>query len=351
LFVATIAVSYSYTSAPDYGATKLFRLAGIGGLLLLAPLFLIRDEDEFRNFMRIFLLFAGVMVLQLVSGVQAPSAHGDVTRIGAGWIVGMAAVIVLFYPVFKSESQQRLFLLFAMPIYVIGLMASVARGPMVALFLILMIRVVYWFQEGKRTLALTLVAIFALSGTGAFLSVRTAGHNKYTNKAKEMVRLVEGEDSKGSAATRVKFYQAALPAIADRFLLGRGVGSWSTFYYGKDERAYPHNMVTEVLFEEGFLGLAALIYVVFTMYSYLKWLSTQTQSQYSVLGFLILYCFIVAMFSGDLDDNRLIWMWTGLALALCRNLMFEQVVRACRAPRARVVAASRVLTRPSWLHS
>ncbi len=353
LFVAVVAISDSYTTAPEYGSSKLFRLLGIGTLLLLSPVFLIRTEQEFRRFLRMFVVFAGITVMQLAGGLQAPSADADVTRIGAGWLVGMAAIIVVFYPLSNSEAHQRLLMVVSLPILVAGLIASVARGPMVALSVILGIRLVLWFKEGKQALAAALAFLFALSGASAFLVVRHAGNNKYANKANELIRLAEGEDNRGSAATRVLFYKAAFSAIPDHPVLGRGVGSWSVFYYGSDQRAYPHNMLVEVAFEQGLIGLLALLFLFGAVYSSLAWLCRRTRGRYSVMGFLILYCLIVAMFSGDLDDNRLLWMWCGMTMALCRNVQLQRLASACQ--KASTLAGAAVRARgwahPSWLHS
>jgi hypothetical protein len=31
-----------------------------------------------------------------------------------------------------------------------------------------------------------------------------------------------------------------------------------------------------------------------------------------------LYCVLVSLFSGDLDDNRVMWLWMGVGLSVCR---------------------------------
>ena len=35
------------------------------------------------------------------------------------------------------------------------------------------------------------------------------------------------------------------------------------------------------------------------------------------------YCLVVSMFSGDLDDNRILWLWAGITMAVCRNAYLE----------------------------
>jgi len=350
LFAASVTISYLYTTAPEYGASKLFRLLGIGSLLLIAPMFLIRTEEEFRRFARMFLVFSGATVIQLISGTETSSGDSDVTRIGAGWLVGMAAIIVLFYPLFKSESTQRVFLVCALPFLVVGLIASVARGPLVALSIVILIRLVLWFHEGHRRTAIALAGIVMASGVGAYYVLRDAGGHRYANKVRELVRLVEGNTTRGSAATRIDFYRTTLAAIPDHPFLGQGVGSWSVFYYGRDGRAYPHNLFLEVAFEEGLLGLSTLLLFLTCIYMSILWLWKETKSRHLMLGVMVLYCLIVGMFSGDLDDNRLLWLWIGMTLAVCRTIKLQTLVDV----PLRVIPAASVsgaFHRPSWLHS
>src|ERR1700722_9848567 len=50
LFASLLAVSYTYTNAPIYGGTKLFRFLFIGTLLLISPFFILLKESDFLNF-------------------------------------------------------------------------------------------------------------------------------------------------------------------------------------------------------------------------------------------------------------------------------------------------------------
>ena len=346
LFAAAVTISYLYTTAPEYGASKLLRFLGIGSILMIAPMFLIRTEEDLRRCARMFVFASGVTVLQLIAGLETTNGDGDVTRIGAGWLVGMAATIVLFYPLFSRESTQRVFLVCSMPFFLAGLMASVARGPMVALSIVLLIRLVLWFKDGHRHTAVALTALSIVSGIGAYYFLRDAGGHKYTTKARELARLIEGDTTTGSAAARIDFYRSTLAAIPDRPLLGQGAGSWSVFYYGRDERAYPHNLFLEVAFEEGLLGLGALLFFLASVCSSIMWLYGETKSRHLTLGVLVLYCVVVGMFSGDLDDNRLLWFWIGMTLAVCRTVKLQRLESM---PWATVRTTA--FPRSSWLHS
>jgi O-antigen ligase len=353
-FAACVTSSYFYTSAPEYGGVKLLRFLTIGSLLLVAPLFLISTEQNWRRFAVFFVACSALTAVQLIVGlqVQTHTDNTDITRIGAGWLIGMAITIALFYPLFRSQSVQSVFLLFSLPLLSAGLIASAARGPIVALGVVVIIRMIVWLKEGKLRTVSILAGVLAVSGVGSFLVLRNADRSRYTAKANELLQLMEGDSTRGSATARLDFYRAAITAIPDHLLLGRGVGSWSVFYYGQDERNYPHNLFLEVTFEEGLLGLGALLLFFAAAGVSILRLLKQTDSHFLVLAVLVLYCVLISMFSGDLDDNRLLWLWAGMALAVCRNVSLAQLMNFKWIRTARSSAAQgRLRTSPSWLRA
>jgi O-antigen ligase len=129
--------------------------------------------------------------------------------------------------------------------------------------------------------------------------------------------FTEGSSS-GSAGERLSFYRATLAAIPNQPILGTGIGSWSTFYYGNDQRNYPHNLFLEIAFEEGFVGLFAFLALLVSVGFSVFRMIGDSRSHFLVLGLLVMYSVINSLFSGDLDDNRLLWMWIGVALSVCR---------------------------------
>src|SRR5260370_20709610 len=151
LFAAIVTASYAYTSAPNYGGSKLSRFLVIGLLLFLAPFFLILTEEHLRRFARVFVGFSAATAIQLIFtleyGSQDPST--DITRIGAGWLLGMAAILVLFYPLVPSRRAQRALFVFVLPVCIAGLVASAARGPIVALSIPVLIGSFVWLWLGR----------------------------------------------------------------------------------------------------------------------------------------------------------------------------------------------------------
>lgn len=319
-FALIVAASYLYTPAPQYGGEKLIRVLLIGSFFLLAPLYLINSEDDVRDFglafvglalLQAFVLFARVG--RVSSGSAAPDT--DVTRIGAGWLLGMAILLLCFYPITKTSFSRKILAVFALPVLIAGLIASASRGALFATLIAGMF-LLHRVYKGRGKVIVLAVAILALVCAGsAFYFLRSMGNGKYSEKADEIAQMVQGHQSSGTAAERLDFYRSAFREIEQRPLLGLGVGGWSVYYFGKDVRAYPHDLLLEISTEEGLVGVFAFALFLWAIYRSNRELSQLTGTHFAVLGGLLLYMLIATAFSGDLDDDRILWLWSGMTLA------------------------------------
>lgn len=331
-FCVVVASSYFYTDSPQYGATKLLRLTLIGTLLLLSGLILIRDEVDFRRFSIFFVLSGCITSLQMVLHLEdrAATAEGDITRIGAGWLLGMAILLLVCFPLLRRSKQQTLFVCVCLPILIAGLVASAARGPAVGLALLLPLTFFVFARQRLSGVRTAMAFLLIVCCCGSYLYLRRADPEKYGAKLSELVRMSEGAKTSGSATKRLEFYQRTVRAVPDNLWFGKGVGSWSFFYFGRDERAYPHNLFLEIAFEEGLIGLSVLFMFLTILGRSAFCVVRSTRFRYGVLPGLVLYCLFISMFSGDLDDNRILWVWAGITMAIYRNL----ITQSSLSPRA-----------------
>jgi hypothetical protein len=325
LFAAAVLASYAYTTAPHYGGTKLLRFLLIGTLFMYSGMILIRDEEQFRRVASLFLLAACVTALQMVFHLEhrEVGAETDITRIGAGWLLGMSILLLVGYPIARSRRRYLFCVVVALPLLGAGLIASASRGAMVSVAIALLMTAFWFARRHFSAIRIWVAALLIGSCVGSFFYLRHFDPDKYNAKLSEMIQLSSGHSAQGSGAKRLDFYSRTVAAIPDNLWLGQGVGSWSAFYYGRDTRGYPHNLLLETAFEEGAVGAILLLMFLSFLAIAIRRMLVVTDSQFGVLAGLLVYCVSVSMFSGDLDDNRLLWFWAGIILAVCRNAYLE----------------------------
>jgi len=323
-FISLVAVSYLYTSAPNYGAAKLTRFLFIGGLLFFSGLMLIREESDLRNFCLFFVICGAITAIQLIFHLeqrnQVADVNSDITRIGAGWLMGMSILLLVAYPIFRKPAHRLTAWILVLPLLGSALVASAARGAIVPLLILIPLTFFIFAKQRLNATSAFLAAVLIASCVVAYFSLKRADPDKYSSKVSELLQMSEGKATSGSGGKRLDYYQKTIAAIPNNLWFGKGVGSWGVFYYGIDKRNYPHNLFLEIAYEEGMLGLTLFLALILTVISIAHRMLQATRYRYGALAGLLFYCLFVSMFSGDLDDNRLLWFWIGVTLAVCRSV-------------------------------
>lgn len=91
---------------------------------------------------------------------------------------------------------------------------------------------------------------------------------------------------------------------------GHGLSSFGRIIFNEDTNQYPHNIFVELIFEFGFIGFIlglVLLYIVYSCYSK------------SIIGYLTIYFFINAQFSGDIAGNTFLFISLVIAWQLKNN--------------------------------
>lgn len=99
---------------------------------------------------------------------------------------------------------------------------------------------------------------------------------------------------------------------AKHILFGQGVGNSSKLFYGDymPFRFYPHNLLLEILFEQGLLFL-----IFFSFFIYILIRKKENSFYY-----LFLYYFINSMFSGDILLNEFVFFYLSLVISSDKHL-------------------------------
>jgi O-antigen ligase len=322
LFVAVVFVSDLYTVSPNYGAMKLTGFLTLGCPLFLAPFVLFTGDRDIRDFTLGTVLFGMAVALSSLgfSATGAMGADDNPTHIGKGQAIGLAIVLLLYLPC-KDRRLRALILLVCIPWLALGLASAETRGPLFSLLLVIVlgffVRSMRWPMISRRQMFLVVLAVI-----GAVLVLSTfwfygAEASKFRYKSAEILALINGSgEARGTAVQRLGYYQAALSAWLQHPWFGWGLGGWSMVYWQTDYRLYPHNIVLELLVEQGLAGASAFLFLLISVVRRLRAVMLEgTHFPFLLPG--LAYLVFIAMFSGDLDDSRFVWFWCGLILAGC----------------------------------
>jgi len=331
LFCIILLFSGFYTPSPNYGWQKIMRFIVFNTTMFVTPFIIIknfRDSKQllywFRNSlimivvtMVVYILYflaisSGISLLIRVSILGAnPIAVGTFLAIGAGMIV-----------ILINRSAYKFWLLYIpiLGILIIAIIATGSRGPLLSfLFGVLLFGLFFEKANQKQLLiffsisiVLIVIALLVLPEnlTGRYLNYTTG----------DLVIQREGVKRLSTIATRLLYWELSFTEWLRNiktFLIGVGAGGFSSFYILRDYKFYPHNMFFEVLLELGIIGLSLLVlfwYKITRILFYIrKFENISIISAMWIVAAIIR--FLGAQFSGDINGNRVVWMFAAIALA------------------------------------
>ena len=323
LFAGIVAVSFTFTLAPNYGGAKLLGFLTLGVGLFFAPILLFQHEHDLRDFTVGTVLFGLAVAASSISfsSTGAIGAGENPAHIGKGQAIGLA-LLVLAYWRFRDRRQRAAALLFCIPFLALGLISAETRGPLFSLLFVLLLSIMARSmrppQVARKQMVLIAAAIVAAVVILSAYWFYGTEASRFRSKSNEIVALLQGSDeAHGTAVMRLDYYRAAIDIWLQKPLLGWGVGGWSMAYWQRDISQYPHNLICEVLTEQGFVGALALLYFLFAVFRQLRACLAETMEVFPVLLPGLIYVLGLTMFSGAIDDNRFVWFWCGLSLSGC----------------------------------
>jgi O-antigen ligase len=296
-----------FTAPTEYGANKELRLFTITFLSMLAPVILIRDRSDVRAHVFALAAVAGIVVAGGLFDPQpssdyagAPITVGDAGTIGLGTAAALVIVVATMGLIWRAVPWPLALPVAAAAAYV--LLETGSRGPLLAAILAILVGVFLMRVRPSLSRGMFFASLMAVG-----LSVAFSLAPYYSRQ--RIVDLLTG-DTVGSVDNRVRLIDIALDSVA-RHPLGVGWGGFQAeafFPY-----RYPHDLPLEVLAEAGLLfGGAFLVWLVFCVGRAHR----ATVDFAGGTAFAVLVCaIVVALVSGDLNDNRLVFYVLGVTMA------------------------------------
>jgi O-antigen ligase len=327
LVVLVMVTALLTAEANVYGSEKTLRFVALTAPTALAAAALLRSDLVLHRFLFAFMALGLVMTAAGTvtgEGLRAFNA----THIATGRVIGFGLIATVYFVGRWRRPAVMLPLISAGAAMVFGLLYSGSRGALAA-FLVAMAAtglLLLGLRQRRRW------AIAGLAATVTMVAVATVAAPDAVRFMNERLRGVNAAAPyTGATGARLNLAQAAVEMLAANPVFGVGPGGYSLELGGPDapRGAYPHNILLEFGAEFGLVGLAAFLLL-------LGWalrhpllalrpeagavestpLPSRAKQPRAVLAVALLaYCLANALFSGDINDNRILFCAVGLAAA------------------------------------
>lgn len=280
-------------------------------------LYLIKSIYYVALIMAIIALFQGVVNGTLTSGrlTFLNSGPNTFSRI---LFLGYIANLYLIF-----NSKKLLYYLPSIWIFLSTIYFSGARQTILgAIFFTLLYLIINYFINGRKFKLIVFVKYSVLICT-LLIPIVALWPQIQQNPLFQRFMLLFQDDKGDSVSARFWLLEEAMALGKQSFLFGNGTGSFNSYF---PDYKYPHNIFAEIFAEN---GIVALIWVVIIcLYPIIKGIShfkylQNTQQKSFLLATLMLYLFSVytAQISGDLFDNR--WIFIFGFLFIKSNLLMR----------------------------
>jgi len=334
IFGLFLGISYIYTASPDYGFRKILRFNTFAVTMFITPLLIIKSPADSKRLLSYFyfllVIIIGIMLLQFVYFLK----WGDFAIVLAYWnrisipganpiqvsrylAIGAAMMIALLIRNKPSQSLHYFSILFMI---LLSIILSGSRGPLVSIIIgSIVYAILYERKHSSRIFGYGILAIGTII-TLLLLLPESLTQRFFDISQGSVIMTQQGVRRISTIATRYEFWSMSLQAwfsSITSFFIGLGAGGFSSLFIWRDWHWYPHNLIFEIIAELGMVGLViGVLFIIKTYQIINKGIQRGSFTDHSALwvaGTVVM--FIAAQFSGDINDNRILWMFIGISIA------------------------------------
>lgn len=320
LFVVYVLISLTWTVSDIYAHQKALNFSILTLWTVIAGAFIIAsDKVRLTRFIKLILLLA--IWIAVESTIEYLSSRSSIINLNSnylalGYTLGMGVLICTAYGLLSGGSQAKRILMIFLSLYFLFVLFILGgRGPLISTVISLSIPLLFrskHVQSNKSKLKKYTTFVVILFLIIFLISLYLYSSGSLTATLYRMLLFLEPGMGQ-SAGTRIDYYLISEKLWLTKPVFGYGIGSWPILNGLPDANFYPHNMVMEILVELGLVGLFLLCLTVFLA---LKGFIKQNKKSNLFLGTVVLMlfmnAFIGAMFSGDINDNRILFLFLGL---------------------------------------
>jgi len=321
-----------------YGIDKLLRFVGLTApLVFLASTW---DRGDIQEYLGLLLLASSIVALLEVLPVDIRRAYGDGSApnylaIGRWTGCGAIVALMLWYRM-ASNGLGRFVGICAWAICTYVLLAVGGRGPIIAYVLSTVIAQLFApIFDGEAVSHRRIKGIIlGLIGLMLVAYVILWAPIDAFSLAQAKFRLLMSSERGVSTLTRARFFREALVIFLENPLVGVGLGGFALKGLQIATREYPHNLLLEILSETGIVGFVPLVGLLVTsLRGYKRKIRSSDRRERVLLESaltLLLFAFVNAMVSGDINDNRMLFVMLSIVHSLVKQQTSDSLIEQAR---------------------
>jgi len=316
LFCIQITIGIFYTNAMNYGSHKVLLF-----ISLVIPSLLISGVTLKLNkyiFVSIIFLMLAVfnefgsplsILNEITSFYRLGSEDNNPIALSRGLGLGFISGLFLLKPELSKIKKIMIFVLIFL--FFIYMILTASKGPIIALLISLIFY--FLFNPYKKKITINnkyVLLVFIMLG---FLMV------KYFRLILSPFdfTFIENRTKGGSFSSRLELYEILLNDFYNsgvfNLLFGKGTGNYGFLYSGMDQAEYPHNMILEVLYENGIIGLIILLTIIFVLL--ISFFKKKIIKEKMYLFVICIYFLINSFMTADISGNIFFFIFGYFALS------------------------------------
>jgi O-antigen ligase len=334
-------ISIIYTPAPIYGSDKLLRFLTFTTLSTFAPLFLFQDEKQIKRFFILYILFTIAMAFDL--GTRLFQKQVETTflmafgggRLAMGRLAGETSIILCFYFLLSVKNKLLKIILIGLIILSVFVnFSSGSRGSGIGLAIAFMGVIIYTilriakfkmslFNRIKIEDRRIFVTIIFMLISFAFILIRF--HDNFLTFFMRTQSLLQSPEEVSSE--RIYGFNKVFEALSTfpSALIGLGIGGFSVFAWGVDQRYFAHNIFLDIGGDIGIFGIIAFSFLLYSVFKDILTILKKAKADKYFMGITISSMFLFMLFfasiHGEVNDCRFLFAYISLVFAYKRFII------------------------------
>lgn len=289
----------------------------IGYAAVVLPVFALAaiyadGERRVARWLLLWALLGGLMAAAGVAVLLSGVAPARLAVAGGGGnvfarMVGSATVILvgIAWPTLRARAGWLPLL--AVAVAGVTLVCSGSKTALLGLGLAL---AALGALRGQRRLLIASFAGVVMLATGPYWARPFLPHADEHKGAERILRAPDVHDPTGTYGARLRYFRRSIDVLRELPVLGVGTGDWARAAQLPTGRRYPHNIALEMACELGIAGLGLLGVSLMLLWRRARTLLSSGGDPRvpHTLVALWVFWFFNAQLSGDLLDNRHVWL-------------------------------------------